>query len=68
MRKKCSYCGGSASQCRCPREVLETEQLMARSQRNGRLLVVQPEQLSESESEMIAFEERLKAAFAKRSE
>lgn len=73
MRKKCSYCGGTAIQCRCPSsvvqtEVVETERLMSLSQRRGRLVKVpQPQALTDEEREMIAFENRFKDQVASRS-
>ena len=69
MRTKCSYCGGKASQCRCPREVLETEQVMQAAQRKGRLFqMAEPKRVTAEEREMILFEERFKDHLASRSE
>lgn len=65
--RKCPNCGGKASQCRCPQEAVEIQRVMNHAVRRGRLEVVQNEPLPE-EREMIAFEERLKDAFAKRCE
>jgi hypothetical protein len=68
-RRKCSYCGGNGSQCRCPSQVVEGERLMAMSQRRGRLMQpLLPEEVTPQEREMLVFEYKFKERLASRSE